>query len=113
MLNYLSDDAPLTVVDCHGRWGARNMSDDLEFQPTTTTAKRLRDMVLPYFQSLLEEVYDAYSETPEAASAQAIGAALGCWIDQQPDPTSRGNAVEALDKMLRQIGVRIHLAETY
>jgi hypothetical protein len=71
------------------------MSDDLEFQPTTTTTKRLRDMALPYFHSLLEEVYDAYCETPGAASALAIGAALGCWIGQQPDPTSRGAAVEA------------------
>ena len=51
-----------------------------------TTMERLRDIAVPHFRDLLEEAYAAYPDAPGAASALAIGAALSCWIEQQPTP---------------------------
>jgi hypothetical protein len=51
------------------------MSDDPVFQPTMTSMERLRDIAVPHFRDLLEEVYATYPDTLGAASAPATGAA--------------------------------------
>ena len=87
------------------------MSDDPVFQPTMTAMERLRDIAVPHFRDLLEEAYAAYPDAPGEASALAIGAALSCWIEQQPTTDPRRNCVWALDKMLHPVGVRVLLQQ--
>jgi hypothetical protein len=66
---------------------------------------------MDHYLALLALPGKAYPDAPGAASALAIGAALSCWIEQQPTTESRRNCVWALDKMLHPAGVRVLLQQ--